>query len=143
MHQRNPPIPTTVTAARAPLGYVRPGTMPRRPAVLTALAIVTLIYASLGFVINVYSFAFHAGVWWLEPPPPKVATPAPVPPVEVEPYDGDPADVDGLNRAERDAVVRLVRDRLKLPADRAEMLRRLLADVGRRVFPRDVDLTVG
>jgi hypothetical protein len=141
MHERIPPIPTTVAAARAPLAYVRPGVMPRRPALLTALAVVTLIYASLSFVVNVASFAFHAGVWWLEPSPPKVETGSPIPSAQVDPYDGDPADVDGLKRAERDAVVAITRARLKLPADRAEMLRRLLADVGRRVFPRDVDLT--
>ena len=140
MHDRTTSVPPT-TAARAPLAYVRPGVLPRRPVVLTALAVVTLIYASLSFVINVASLAFHAGVWWLEPPPPKVVTPAPIPPVHVEPYEGDPADVDGLKRAERDAVVELARGQLKLPADRAEMLRRLLADVGRRVLPRDVDLS--
>ena len=147
MHDRIPQTPTTTTmattvaVARAPLAYVRPGALPRRPAVLTALAVVTLIYASLSFVINVASFAFHAGVWWLEPPTPKAVTPAPLPPVQVAPYDGDPAGVDGLRRAERDAVVALVREQLKLPPDRAAMLRRLLADVGRRAFPRDVDLT--
>src|SRR5262245_30784421 len=105
MHERVQPIPTTSADARAPLAYVRPGVMPRRPAVLTALAVITLIYASLSFVVNVASFAFHAGVWWLEPPPPKVVTQAPVPPVQLEPYDGDPAGVDGLKGAERDAVV--------------------------------------
>jgi hypothetical protein len=129
---------TVMGGAPAPLAYVRPGVLPRRPAVLTAVAVVGLIYASVGFLVNVSSFTFHAGVWWLEPPPAKVVPPPPIPAISVEPYDGDPAGADGLKRAERDAVVGHVRERITLPDDRAEMLRRLLADVGQRV-PRDVN----
>src|SRR5688572_11032976 len=121
----NPP-PTT-PAARPTLAYVRAGALPRRPALLTALAVVGIVYASVSFVVNVSSFTFHAGVWWLEPSPAKVVRPPPIPPAQVQPYDGDPAGVAGLKRAERDAVVERVRKRLSLPADRAEMLSRLLA----------------
>jgi hypothetical protein len=142
MHDRVSSIPP-VPAAPGALAYVRAGVLPRRPAVLTGLGVVTLVYATLGFLVNVCSFAFHAGVWWLEPPPsPRlVPSPPPIPHVNVEPYDGDPAGADGLDRAARDAVVKQAREQMQLPADRAEMLRRLLADVGGRMFPPGLDLT--
>src|SRR5688500_15704629 len=110
MHDRPHSSPQT-RGTPAPLAYVRPGALPRRPALLTALAVIGIVFATVSFVVNVFSFTFHAGVWWLEPAPVKVVRPPPIPAVSVEPYDGDPVGADGLTRAERDVVVELVRAR--------------------------------
>ncbi len=116
------------------LEYIRPGALPSRPAALTLLFILSALYAAGRFAIGVVATGVLVYLVWWENPRVRPPPPAPIPAVSLVPYDGEPIDSEGLRESLRAPIVAHLSARLRLSRDRAEMLDRLLADVGSRLF---------
>ncbi len=133
-----PPLP--VPAQPVPLAYAGHATVPDRPARLRVLAVTSIVFASLSILTNLFGVGFYTFLIIAEQPgsPRAAALAAPAP---ARPYTGDPVGPEGMPKARRDEIVEALRTRQRLPGDHAEMLRRLLAEAGTRVFPDGTDPT--
>ena len=132
------PAPPAVALAYAPAPVATAGPRPGAlPAGLLAIGVVSLLVGIVFLLtsgVTAYTLfdAYLGSVPPPEPPAPKLKT---MPPADVTPHAGDYVAADGLKSAARVAVVAAVGARVDLPADRAIMLDRFLADAGRAVMP--------
>jgi hypothetical protein len=100
------------------------------PGGLLAIGIISILWGGLALIAGVLSLpqiiSGYEGSIPPTPPPP----PAPLPPANVKPYDGDVVNPRGLQAEVRQVVTAMVKDRLRLSADRATMFEWFLADAG-------------
>ena len=136
--QQPPALPIAAPSVAAPipvipLAYAEPS-LPTRPAGLMIIGILSLLIGMVSALATssglYYVCSRYAGSVPPPPPPPL----APLPPVAITPHAGDFVREWGLKQPQREIVMQGVAQRTALPPDRAILLERFLADVGRKAF---------
>src|SRR5687767_8172764 len=118
-----------------PLPYVRAGTMPGRPGILTAVAIVGIIVGLLSVLASGGTTWFWGYAWVHSQPPPPPPPGEELPPASLQAYAGETLGRRGLPRATRAKLVDAFPLKGTFAADRRAMLDRLLAEIGQDVAP--------
>ena len=133
------PLPTpnipfaTAPMPVIPLAYAEPS-LPMRPTGLVAIGVMSILIGVVSALISGFGWWYLASRYAASVPPAPPAPMAPLPPVNLTPHAGDFVGPLGLKQAERAIVMAAVAQQVTLPADRALLLERFLADIGRDAF---------
>ena len=116
-----------------PLAYAEPS-LPTRPTGLVVIGVMSVLVGVVSILINGYGLFYLASRYSRSVPPPPPPPAAPLPPATVTPHFGDFVRPRGMKQPERAIVMAAVAQHVALPADRAILLERFLADIGRDAF---------
>jgi hypothetical protein len=106
----------------------------KRPTRLLVIGIMSLILGAITVLANGYLMATLCRGYARSIPPPAPPPLPAIPAANVIPHAGDFVRASGLREDDRKPVLQAVATRIKLPPDRAILLERFLADIGRDAF---------